>query len=169
MASATPATTRTFPRAAGWRSTCRRKSTFPGQALTPDDAAQIIKDLLAVLTRGGLVEVVLQPKKDDEVPGYQLQAGCMRWVAGDGTQAHWDPIRVPNLPADGGKRTNPFFVEFYRETAAECQGIHAHEHTAQVPYETGRRARRRSATGACPCCTARRPWSSASTSPSSTP
>ena len=112
----------------------KRASTFPGQSLTPDDAGQIIKDLLAVLTRGGLVEVVLQPKKGDEVPGYQLQAGCMRWTAGDGTQAHWDPIRVPNLPADGGKRTNPFFVEFYTETAAQCQGIHAREHTAQVPY-----------------------------------
>ena len=112
----------------------RRSSTFPDHLLKPEDSARVIADLLAVLTRGGLVEVVAQPKKDDDVPGYQLQAGCMRWVAGDGAQAHWDPIRVPNLPQSGSKKTNPFFVGFYRETAAACEGIHAHEHTAQVPY-----------------------------------
>lgn len=113
----------------------RRRSTFPERKITPDDAQQIIADLLAALTRGGHVEVVAEAKGADKVPGYQLQAGCMRWVAGDGTESHWDPIRVPNLPQSGAKRTNPFFVDFYRETAAECQGIHAHEHTAQVSYD----------------------------------
>jgi ATP-dependent helicase YprA (DUF1998 family)/very-short-patch-repair endonuclease len=112
----------------------KRQTTFPDHTIKSDDSGQIIKDLLHALTRGGLVEIVDQPKKDDEVPGYQLQAGCMHWRAGDGTEGHWDPIRVPNLPQDRGRRTNPFFVEFYRDTAGECQGIHAREHTAQVPY-----------------------------------
>ena len=112
----------------------RRQTTFPDHALKPDDSGQIIKDLLHALARGGLVEIVDRPKKDDEAPGYQLQAGCMRWRAGDGSEGHWDPIRVPTLSQDRGRRTNPFFVQFYRETAGECQGIHAREHTAQVPY-----------------------------------
>jgi ATP-dependent helicase YprA (DUF1998 family) len=113
----------------------KRKTTFPDHAIAPADSVQIITDLLAVLARGGMVEVVLPPKKDDDVPGYQLQAGCMRWKAGDGARSHWDPIRVPDLPQDGSKRTNPFFVRFYSETAAECTGIYAHEHTAQVSYD----------------------------------
>ena len=119
----------------GYARYLRRRATFPEHALKPDDAERIIRDLLVTLARGGLVEVVLPAKKSDDVPGYQLQAGCMRWVAGDGSQAHWDPIRVPNLPQDGSKRANPFFVEFFSETAAECRGLRAHEHTAQVPYQ----------------------------------
>ena len=58
----------------------------------------------------------------------------MAWHAGDGTQAFHDPIRVPNLPDEGG-RTNPFFVQFYRTVAGDCRGFEAHEHTAQVSYE----------------------------------
>jgi superfamily II DNA/RNA helicase/very-short-patch-repair endonuclease len=113
----------------------RRQTTFPEHTIKPADTEQIITDLLHALTRGGLVEIVDEPKKDVEVPGYQLQAGSMRWRAGDGSEGHWDPIRVPNLPQDRGRRTNPFFVEFYRQTASECQGLYAREHTAQVPYQ----------------------------------
>src|SRR5579884_4333426 len=58
----------------------------------------------------------------------------MRWKAGDGTRAFHDPIRIPNLPDEGG-RTNAFFVNFYRQVAAGGQGIRAREHTAQVPAE----------------------------------
>jgi hypothetical protein len=57
----------------------------------------------------------------------------MVWVAGEGTRAFHDPIRVPHESAQGG-RINPFFVEFYRNIAADLQGLEAREHTAQVPY-----------------------------------
>ena len=72
------------------------------------------------------------------MPGYQIPAAAMRWVAGDGTKPFHDPIRVPNAPEGGGK-TNPFFIELYRSVALQTKGLDAREHTAQVPYETRER------------------------------
>ncbi|MGI8962567.1 MAG: helicase-related protein [Bryobacteraceae bacterium] len=63
-----------------------------------------------------------------------MAASALLWVAGDGTKSFHDPIRVPNMPASGG-RTNPFFVEFYRNIAHSALGLEAREHTAQVPSE----------------------------------
>ena len=60
---------------------------------------------------------MVEPRKKDDKPGYQLPASAMIWVAGDGTEAFHDPIRVPQESSEG-HRTNPFFVEFYRTTAA---------------------------------------------------
>lgn len=98
------------------------------------DKQVIINDLLAALRTAGLVEVVEEPRTIDDVAGYQLPASALLWVAGDGTRAFHDPITVPNESARG-KRTNPFFVDFYSNIAGKLQGFEAHEHTAQVPYE----------------------------------
>ncbi len=98
-----------------------------------DDTQIIIRQLLEGLRVAGLVEIVLEPKDANDVAGYQLVASAMRWYAGDGSRAFHDPIRVPNESADGG-RSNPFFVEFYRNVAQSLVGLEAHEHTAQVPY-----------------------------------
>ncbi len=86
--------------------------------------------LFAVLEVGGLVKRV----RDGEVPGYQIPASALRWVAGQGEQAFHDPIRVPRTPKYG-LRPNPYFVRYYQEKAWESQGITAREHTAQVPPE----------------------------------
>lgn len=114
----------------------RRSGTFPSQrsALTLDDAERLITDLLEALRAAGLVAVVDEPDREGQVPGYQVPAAAMRWHADDGTRAFHDPTRVPS-PPEGGGRTNPFFVEFYRRVAADGQGIRAREHTAQVPSE----------------------------------
>ena len=90
--------------------------------------------MLEALRVAGLVEIVDRPKTPDDVPGYQVPASAMVWVAGDGTRAFHDPIAVPSLPDQGG-RTNPYFVDFYRTVAADLLGLEAREHTAQVPYE----------------------------------
>ena len=113
----------------------RKPRTFENyqQKLSLDDTEQIIGELLNGLRQGGLVQVVSEPKQEGEVPGYQLLASAMAWVAGDGTRAFHDPIRVPRLP-EGGGQTNKFFVDYYRTIAGELQGIKAREHTAQVPY-----------------------------------
>ena len=114
----------------------RRRTTFTeftGRlSLAETDA--IIVDLLAVLNIGGLVQEVEPPRENGDVPGYQLPASAIVWIAGDGTRAFHDPIRVPNEP-EGGGRTNPFFVDFYQNAAAQLQGMAAREHTAQVPSE----------------------------------
>lgn len=113
-----------------------RSNTFPETSgrLTLDDRQRIILDVLRALEVGGLVEAVVPARGNDDVPGYQVPASALLWVAGDGTRPFHDPIRVPRLPTTGG-RTNPFFVDFYRNVATSLQGLEAREHTAQVPYE----------------------------------
>jgi len=83
------------------------------------------------LRRGGLVE---RADEKGDAPGYQVPASALAWVAGHGSRAFHDPIAVPSAPA-GGRRTHPFFVDFYRDVALATRGLMAHEHTAQVPYE----------------------------------
>ncbi|MCG9969917.1 DEAD/DEAH box helicase [Pelotomaculum terephthalicicum JT] len=114
----------------------RRPTTFPGylEKITLEQTAAIISQILTALRVGGLVEVVDENRNNDDVPGYQLTASAMIWVAGDGSKAFHDPIRVPN-ESELGSRTNPFFVEFYKSLASGARGIEAREHTAQVPYE----------------------------------
>ncbi len=113
-----------------------RGSTFPEVQgrLSLDDRQAIINDLLRALEVGGLVEAVLPARGPEDVPGYQLVASALLWVAGDGKRPFHDPIRVPRASAAGG-RTNPFFVDFYRNIAGTLQGLEAREHTAQVPYD----------------------------------
>jgi ATP-dependent helicase YprA (DUF1998 family)/very-short-patch-repair endonuclease len=111
----------------------KRPQTFPAHkgTLTLDEIDGIIQDILDALRLAGLVVPV---SGGDEDRGYQLAAAMMRWLAGDGTRAYHDTIRVPSLPEDGG-RTNPFFVHFYKGVAADGQGLEAREHTAQVPAD----------------------------------
>lgn len=113
-----------------------RRSTFPdwNTPLRLEDREAIIRQLLEGLKVAGLVERVQEPKDKDDVPGYQVPASAMRWVAGEGKIVTHDPIRVPNPPADGG-RPNAFFLEFYRTVANDGKELEAREHTAQVPYE----------------------------------
>jgi hypothetical protein len=113
----------------------RRSSTFQDYPGKPslEETEQIIRDLLDGLTEAGIVEVVSEANGDDDVPGYQIQASAMRWLAGDGTEPFHDPLRTPDRSE--AAETNEFFVHFYREAAARMQGLEAREHTAQVPYE----------------------------------
>ena len=113
-----------------------RRTTFPSMfvQLNLDQRLLVIRDLLEALRIAGLVEVVARPAEAADVPGYQVPASAMLWVAGDGTKAFHDPIAVPSQPDSGG-RTNPYFVEFYRTIASDLLGLEAREHTAQVPYD----------------------------------
>jgi ATP-dependent helicase YprA (DUF1998 family) len=113
-----------------------RKTTFPayGQHIPLDERATIIQQLLEAVRVAGLVQRVREPDKDEPVPGYQLTAATMRWVAGEGRTVLHDPIRVPK-PPEKGSRPNAFFLSFYRHLAEDGQGLEAREHTAQVPNE----------------------------------
>lgn len=115
----------------------KRSGTFPEHSTvrTTQDIKVIIQNLLDVLKIGGLVEVVDEGEGDEKVDGYQLSASAMLWMPGEGLKSFHDPIRVPNVPEDG-RRTNPFFVNFYRTTAMNTKGLEAREHTAQVDYES---------------------------------
>ena len=117
----------------------RRPTTFDDLPDKPnlEETQKIIRGLLDGLTEAGILEVVVEPQSgpegEEEVPGYQVQASSMRWIAGDGTEPFHDPIRTPDRSEAGG--TNRFFVDFYKEDAAKLRGLEAREHTAQVPYE----------------------------------
>ncbi|SMG37187.1 ATP-dependent helicase YprA, contains C-terminal metal-binding DUF1998 domain [Dethiosulfovibrio salsuginis] len=117
----------------GYGNYLRRSSTFrlDGQKLHLEDTDLIIKDILSRLTLAGLVEEVVPPRSEGDVPGYQLPASCLLWVAGDGKKPFHDPLRVPNESIGGG-RTNPFFVDFYKDIAQGLLGYEGREHTAQV-------------------------------------
>jgi ATP-dependent helicase YprA (DUF1998 family)/very-short-patch-repair endonuclease len=112
----------------------RRGTTFPDfpDKITVLETTLIIHQLLSALVVGDLVKIVDGAKNGDSANGYQIPASALIWKAGDGQQAFHDPISVPRLP-EGGRRTNPFFVEFYQGVASRLVGMEAHEHTAQVP------------------------------------
>lgn len=114
----------------------RRDTTFSeySEHLSLDDTDRIIKELLNGLREAGLVDIVDKPNSENEVPGYQLPASAMIWMAGDGTKSFHDPIRVPNQSETGG-RTNPFFVNFYSNVAPDTIRMESREHTAQVQSE----------------------------------
>ena len=113
----------------------RRHGTFPDyrQQLSMDETERVIKELLEALKVAALVERVAEPRDPNDVPGYQLPAKALVWIAGDGTKGFHDPLRVAR--SDDGGKTNPFFVQFYASVASNIQGIVAHEHTAQVPND----------------------------------
>jgi len=113
----------------------RRSNTFPdsSQPIEIGDIEIIIKQLLEILRVGGMVEMVSEGNGKDKVPGYQIVASSIIWLAGDGSRAFYDPIRVPQQP-ESGLKTNQFFVGHYKSAGAGMAGLEAHEHTAQVPY-----------------------------------
>ena len=113
-----------------------RSGTFDdfAAALKTDDREVIIRQILEAMRGAGIVEIAVDAKGEDEVPGYQLNASSLLWVVGDGSRPFHDPIRLPRQSVTGG-RTNRFFSEFYASVASEAKGIEAREHTAQVKYE----------------------------------
>ncbi|KWW97648.1 DEAD/DEAH box helicase [Carbonactinospora thermoautotrophica] len=111
----------------------RRPTTFPhAREVKVEDAQKIISDLLKVFEECGLLITAVDPKQNKGVPGYRLKAGALIWRAGDGREGSPDPLRKQFDP-ELGARVNPFFVRLYRETAHTLAGLHAAEHTAQVP------------------------------------
>ncbi len=119
----------------GFGAYLRRHSTFPHLGEHRLDLAQtqqVMEQLLEGLRVAGLVEIVAPGGPD--VPGYQIPASALVWIAGDGTRPFHDLIRVPRQSQTGG-RTNPFFVNYFQTIATEGKGLEAREHTAQVKAE----------------------------------
>ncbi len=120
----------------GYGQFLRRRTNFPEYSgnISTDEAQDIIGQILEALRVGGLVEIVQEARKPDDVHGYQIPASALIWTPGDGERVFHDPIRVPRQP-DGGGHTNQYFVDFYRTVSVDMHGLEAHEHTAQVPNE----------------------------------
>lgn len=103
-------------------------SRYPAKIDTAD-AQRIISDILRVLHQSGLLAEVTPV--EDGGPAYRIKASALRWVAGDGTTAAPDPLRM-SVDPDRGARVNAFFRDLYRDVADQLGGLHAAEHTAQV-------------------------------------
>ncbi len=113
----------------------RRASNWPNSLLTPLPAAELqafADDLLGALLIGGQVEEVGGNGRPDQPKLYQLQAGAIRWVAGDGTPPEGDPL-LQSRQTSGDVETNEFFRDLYSQVALGLHGMEAREHTAQVP------------------------------------
>jgi superfamily II DNA/RNA helicase len=101
-----------------------------GRDLSTQEALDVVADLLDVLNVVGTLTQVANDANG--VPGYRLKAASVRWVRGDGTKGADDPLRR-RLDSEQVARVNPFFRDLYRDVAVGLAGLHAKEHTAQVP------------------------------------
>lgn len=103
-----------------------------GPHLTADDSQQAIRDMLRVLDACGLMTQV--DAHSDGTPGYRIKASALLWLPGDGSQGVQDPLRK-TLDSETTARVNPFFRNLYGDVARSLAGLHAKEHTAQVPQD----------------------------------
>ncbi|MEV8404254.1 DEAD/DEAH box helicase [Streptomyces niveus] len=112
----------------------RKLSTFPewGQALSLDEAQDVIRDLLSVLAAGGVLTEVSQGRGEE--PGYRINHTVIRWQARDDEHGAVDRLRR-TYRDERGPRVNAFFKGLYQSIAATFAGLHAAEHTAQVHPE----------------------------------
>jgi len=129
----------------------KRPGTFTGTSkkLKTEEVQRIIMDLLDALCIPGLVQKVQDPKREIKVPGYQLNASGLIWLAGDGSEGFHDPVRIPSAPKHG-HRTNTFFIKFYRSRTHDLKNIEGREHTAQVPPEIREERERKFRNGTLP-------------------
>ena len=93
---------------------------------------EIIRFLFLALKRYGIVEQVRTGRAGDD-PGYQLNAGALRWFPGEGQGAsnRTRLLDEGGLPAE----VNRYFVECYRSFVDLRCVLEAREHTAQVTSE----------------------------------
>src|SRR5690606_30689731 len=103
-----------------------------GASTSTDDAMKVIRDLVDVLAEEDVLTAV--DEDANGVKGYRLRASVVRWLLGDGTKGADDPLRR-RLESEAITRVNPFFRDLYRDTAIRLAGLHAKEHTAQVPSD----------------------------------
>ena len=106
------------------------KSTAAGLpgTVTTDDANKVIAELFDVLEGAG--QLVCHDGPDG--PEYRIRAAALRWHPGDGRAGAPDPLRRA-YQGEAQARVNPFFRDLYRDLSTSFAGMHASEHTAQVP------------------------------------
>jgi hypothetical protein len=94
------------------------------------DALAMAGQLLDRLERVGTLTAV--DEDQNGLRGYRLKASSIQWLAGDGSRGAEDPLRRQFDEATP-PRVNPFFRDLYARTGRFLVGLHALEHTAQVP------------------------------------
>ncbi|OPL18830.1 MAG: hypothetical protein AVO35_12825 [Candidatus Aegiribacteria sp. MLS_C] len=101
-----------------------------GENLGRTEIDETIRFLLLALKRYGIVEQVRSGNNNDD-PGYQINAGALRWLPAYGEVRPVDRTRllsVGEIPPE----VNRYFVECYRSFVNLKCVLEAREHTAQV-------------------------------------
>ena len=145
----------------------RRRRPARHRSRTDDADAGHRRPVRASSTGAGLLD---PHRRRRTGPDYRLNAGALRWLAGDGKHGRRRPA-AQGVPA--ARRPRGSTRSSATSTATWPRGYAGHARPrAHRAGAAGRAARARatsSATASCRCCTARRRWSSASTSATSTP
>lgn len=100
----------------------------PSDGWNGGHVSALIHELLLALRKASLVHQ--ETIRGTSIPGYRIAVEKLIWKPGDGTAGAVDVLRTPTLKVG---RTNPFFVNYYREKGTLGVGMRAKEHTAQVP------------------------------------
>lgn len=123
---------------------------FRDQGLNAEDLQHIVAQLLEVLAEAGLLTRITHDpwskrrrfQRGETVTGYQVDAGCLIWTAGEGRLGAQDPLNRTYASGEG-PAVNEFFQQLYRGAAVSLGGLWAREHTAQVdPREREKREQR---------------------------
>jgi serine/threonine protein kinase len=120
-----------------------RRADTSFKKLDPADLQLVIKELLKILAKAGLVkEVTEAPQRAGRyrrtsapaATGYRVAAQSLVWRAGRGERGTHDPLTRTYQSGDG-PRVNTFFRDLYKDAAGALSGLFAREHTAQVSPE----------------------------------
>ncbi|MBZ5554573.1 MAG: DEAD/DEAH box helicase [Acidobacteriia bacterium] len=119
-----------------------------GHRLGRPEVDEVIRFLFLALKRYGIVEQVRSGRDNDD-PGYQMNADALRWLPGDGEIRPIDRTRLleaGEIPPE----VNRYFVECYRHFVDLKCVLEAREHTAQVASEDRQEREDRFRTGDLP-------------------
>lgn len=120
----------------------------PEHNLGRTEIDEIIRFLLLALKRYGIIEQVRSGRENND-PGYQLNADALRWLPSDGEIRPVDRTRL----LDAGEippEVNRYFVDCYRGFVDLKCVLEAREHTAQVTSEDREEREERFRTGDLP-------------------
>ncbi|MDP2858073.1 MAG: DEAD/DEAH box helicase [Bacillota bacterium] len=116
-----------------------------GERFGRDEVDLAIQFLFKALKRYGIVEQV----RDGDVPGYQINADALRWIAGTGEVRPLDRTRLLEV-GETPPAVNQYFVDCYRHFVDLKGVLEAREHTAQVASEDRQKREDRFRTGNLP-------------------
>ena len=113
------------------------------------DGAEELAEAVVDQLRGHL----LAAEHDGGRPrGVRVNAGAMRWTAGDGAPVPEDPVRQRALPDPDAepKTANAFFKQLYGEPPATLRSMLAEAHTGQIQADARQERERRFRAGKLP-------------------
>lgn len=115
---------------------------------SPDAAEELVEDIIEQLVG----QVLSAEREGGRIRGVRVNAGAMRWVAGNGEPVPDDPVRQRALPAADAarKEANAFFQQLYDKPPGQLRRMLADAHTGQIATEARQERERRFREGALP-------------------